>query len=237
VLGYVANNKVETAQAIHGGVVATTVGVLEGDRGAVSDAISGLTQLASGSAVARRLTARVPVSPGPKAVTVAESSSSIDPALDRRLGLLAENDFGPVNQLPRNETGSVQVLDVGTFGELDRLKVVGDRITPDHQPSAAAIIANREAIEGRALTAAEKRQVYREGTALALPEDIHRTASRSFAGRNTSSQIQGDSVNLPRGAGLDQAALRDRLVEAGYDVDAVDAAFRLRDRLNEKPSD
>lgn len=72
---------------------------------------------------------------------------------------------------------------------------------------------------------------------MAIPEDVHRARSRTYGGRNTGDQVCADCANLPAAAGLDQASLRQALVDAGYDADAVDAAFKLRDRLNERYRD
>lgn len=151
-----------------------------------------------------------------------------------------DSEFSAINQLPKNNTGKVQVLDTGTFAELDRVRVVGDKITPDHQPSAASLLAAREAeimaAEGRHLTRAEAKAVYDAGASMAIPENVHREFSRTYGGRNTADQIALDSKNGRRAAALDQVRLRQALVDKGFDADAVDAAFKLRDRLNEKLS-
>jgi len=212
---------------IHARVVVDVSGAITGTAGVIRTGI-GSARLLNGAIVrAAQQGKAAPV----------ESRHGITPMLQIRLSLIPDDEFRAVNQLPINSTGKVEVLDVGTFRVLDKAKIVGDKITPDHQPSAAAVTRfnkAKAAQEGRVLTAAEKRQAYREGIAIAIPESVHRAASRTFGGRNSKGQIQSDSGNLARGAGLDQIALRQALIDSGYDADAVDAAFRQRDRLNAK---
>jgi len=123
VLGYVANNKVETAQAIHGGVVATTVGVLEGDRGAASDAITGLSQFVGGAAVARQLTVGTAIREGRVAATVVEGADGFSPRV--RHDVDSEAGVGqiehPVAMLPSPSALNPQTASVYSIKEARRL--------------------------------------------------------------------------------------------------------------------
>jgi len=207
VLGYVANNKVETAQAIHGGVVATTVGVLEGDRGAASDAISGLTQLASGSAVARRLTAGTAIREGRAAATVVEGANA-QPAARVLDSPLADQESAALRRIAANNADGAAATSATGF----RVTVEGassggrglgangrvDRIA--HEYASAVQQANRILQTNRAPATAWER-IYRGYLARGQqpPEYVRGNALQQVADRlmesNRYAQESGIIVN------------------------------------------
>jgi hypothetical protein len=100
-----------------------------------------------------------------------------------------------------------QPYELGTYGELTSRSPVGDGLTIDHQPSNASNIARAEGELGRALTPEERKSVRDQGTAVAVPEDSHRSASPTYGGRNTPGQIQADAANPQAAAARDSNAM------------------------------
>ncbi|WP_213803762.1 RHS repeat-associated core domain-containing protein [Granulicella sp. dw_53] len=94
----------------------------------------------------------------------------------------------------------VSAYEVGTYGELAP-RSIGDGLAIDHIPSNASNIAREEAQLGRPLTAPERAVVRDQGTAVAVPSDLHQSTSPTFGGRNTPAQIQADAAN-PRAAAV-----------------------------------
>jgi hypothetical protein len=105
-------------------------------------------------------------------------------------------------------------------------------LTPDHQPSIAAVIASEEARLGKKLSVAEKRQLRNTTTCIEISGCIHSDSSRTYKGRNNQSQIQLDSIDLEAAANRDGEAMRNNLLEAGYTKEEIDRAFELRDERN-----
>lgn len=101
----------------------------------------------------------------------------------------------------------VRPYEVGRFGELRDRSLVGDGLDLDHQPSHASNVARAEAELGRPLTPAEIRRIRDQGTAVAVPEQWHRTQSRTYGGRNTAERIQSDAADPVGAAALDSAAM------------------------------
>jgi len=93
-------------------------------------------------------------------------------------------------------------------------------------------VAKEEARLNRSLTPSEYRQLRDCTTCVAIPEDVHRSASRTYGGRNAADRIQVDSKNSSQAAQLDADALRQSLVDKGYTPEQVDAAFNQRDLRN-----
>jgi hypothetical protein len=103
---------------------------------------------------------------------------------------------------------------VTTKREFDRRSVVGDNIEGDHSPSAAALIAAKERELGFPLSAAEKRAIEQDGIVVAVPKDVH-AESRTFKGRNTSQQIDDDSLDFIVAACKDAACRADSMRKRG----------------------
>lgn len=82
--------------------------------------------------------------------------------------------------------------------------MVGDGLTIDHIPSNASNIARAESELGGQLSKAKRAAVRDQGMAVAVPEDLRRSASPTYGGRNTPAQIASDAAN-PKAA----AAARD----------------------------
>jgi RHS repeat-associated protein len=104
-------------------------------------------------------------------------------------------------------SGAVQPYEVGTYGELSARSPVGDGLALDHQPSNASNLARAENELGRALTPTESTAVRKEGTAVAVPENLHRSASPTYGGRNTPAQIKADAANPQAAATRDSQAM------------------------------
>jgi RHS repeat-associated protein len=105
------------------------------------------------------------------------------------------------------EPAGVQPYEVGTYKELRDRSVVRDGLDLDHQPSNASNIARAEAELGRPLTDQEKATVRDNGTAVAVPQDWHRSSSPTYGGRNNQTQIQGDAANPSAAAQRDSQAM------------------------------
>jgi RHS repeat-associated protein len=105
------------------------------------------------------------------------------------------------------ESGPVQPYEVGTYEELQARSVKGDRLDLDHQPSHASNLARAEAELGRELTPAEIRRIRALGTAVAVPEEWHRTSSPTYGGRNTPGRITADAADPVAAATRDSQAM------------------------------
>lgn len=108
-----------------------------------------------------------------------------------------------------------QPLEVGTYSELAQ-RSIRDGLSPDHIPSFAAIRTKFEADLGRPLTPTEATKLRNETNTLMIDTEIHQQASRTYGGRNTTSQIAQDATDLGAAARRDQAALQQRLLNEGY---------------------
>jgi len=125
-------------------------------------------------------------------------------------------------------------LRVGGFKELNASGKVGDGLTPDHQPSVAALIAAEEAATGKKLSPSERRVLRDNATCIEISGCIHADASRTYKGRNSKSQIAQDKLDLQNAAGMDGEAMRGRLLKEGYTHEEINKAFELRDERNRK---
>ncbi|MEB7741291.1 contact-dependent inhibition effector tRNA nuclease [Escherichia coli] len=130
----------------------------------------------------------------------------------------------------RDEIQAVKALDVGSYKELKDRSVVGDGLEHDHIPSFAAIRQAKENELGRKLTPAEEKKLYNNATAIEVPKDVHQ-AGPTYGGKNTSSQVKQDAINLCGAECRDTDALRKNMLERGYDPKLVDDAIRqLKER-------
>jgi len=117
------------------------------------------------------------------------------------------------------EFGAVTAYETGTFESLTKRSVIGDGLTIDHIPSNASNIARAEAALGRPLTNAEKAAVRDQGMAVAVPDNLHKSASPTYGGRNTPAQIKADAANPQAAAARDSQAM----VRAASPADRVKA--------------
>jgi filamentous hemagglutinin len=98
---------------------------------------------------------------------------------------------------------------------------VGDALEHDHIPSFASLRAAKEVELDRALTPAEKTSLYNNATAVELPKDVHMDG-RTYAGKNTASQVQFDASDLYSASQRDIASLRNNLLNRGYGRSVVE---------------
>jgi len=120
--------------------------------------------------------------------------------------------------------GMVPPLEVGTYGK-QAPRSIDDGLTPDHIPSFAAVRTHVESQIGRPLTAAEARQLRSETSTIIIDTDIHQQISRTYGGRNSSTQIGADASDLGRAARLDEAAYQQALRDRGYSQRQINDAF------------
>jgi RHS repeat-associated protein len=112
--------------------------------------------------------------------------------------------------IPGEEEGAalgVGEYEVGSYGELSGRSPIGDGLTLDHIPSNASNLARATAAKGEALTPTEANAVRNQGTAVAVPDAAHRSASPTYGGRNTEAQIQADAANPQAAAARDTQAM------------------------------
>jgi RHS repeat-associated protein len=126
----------------------------------------------------------------------------------------------------------VKQLDVDSYGELTGRSKPYDELQNDHIPSFAACVAAAEQHLGRELEPQERTALKNSLTAITVPDDVHRGDSRTYGGRNSKSQIAGDSADLAAAAQKDMAASRQALIDSGNSPEAVDAALGKVDQRN-----
>jgi RHS repeat-associated protein len=114
-------------------------------------------------------------------------------------GTVVNKGTGPGEWKPND---GVQEGEVGTYKDLVAKGKVGDGLTPDHIPSAAALRAAEEQRLGRPLTPAEAKAVTDNGLCIMVGKDIH-AAGDTYKGKNTAAQIASDSTNLGTAAQRD----------------------------------
>src|SRR5690606_1851151 len=118
----------------------------------------------------------------------------------------------------------VQAYEAESFAELRSREVVGDELEHNHIPSAASRIRAIEMELGEELSAAERRKIYNQATALEEPKDVHR-AGPTYGGRNTPEQIEHDARNPAAAACRDCDATRRLAAQRGDDLNRVDAGI------------
>jgi hypothetical protein len=115
----------------------------------------------------------------------------------------------------QNSAG-VRPYEADTYGNLRSRSLKGDGLSLDHQPSNASNLARAEAELGRPLTSAERIQIRDQGAAVAVPEELHASASLTYKGRSTPAMIEADAANPLAAATRDSQAM----------IDAASAEFR-----------
>ncbi|EDM1758516.1 hypothetical protein AH553_26020, partial [Salmonella enterica subsp. diarizonae] len=141
---------------------------------------------------------------------------------------LNAGDFETASKLinkASDEIQRVKALDVGSYKDLKKGSVVGDGLEHDHIPSFAALKKSKETELGRPLTDAETKKLYQNATAVEVPKDVHQ-AGPTYGGKNTASQVQQDAMDLCGAVCRDTDALRNNMIERGYDPKQVDDAIK-----------
>jgi RHS repeat-associated protein len=119
----------------------------------------------------------------------------------------AQQQGATQNQNNSKQRPGVQPYEVGTYAELTARSKPGDGLSLDHQPSNASNLARATAAKGEPLTPAEAAAVTAQGTAVAVPNALHVSASPTFGGRNTPAQIRADAANPQAAAARDSQAM------------------------------
>jgi hypothetical protein len=133
-----------------------------------------------------------------------------------RNGVLVHNNNSPETGPTGGPQASVQPYEVDTYGNLRARSAPGDGLALDHQPSNASNIARAETKLGRSLTPTERAAVRDQGPAVAIPEELHPSASPTYGGRNTPAQIAADAANPVAAVIRDSQAM----------IDAASGAYR-----------
>lgn len=94
----------------------------------------------------------------------------------------------------------------GTFRGLKRSSLAHDGLDIDHQPSKAARLKAAEEAKGAPLTPAEAKAVIDEGTAVAVPNQVHK-AGPTYGGKNTPAHVAADKADLSAAAARDADAM------------------------------
>ena len=125
-------------------------------------------------------------------------------------------------------------MDVDSYKVLKARSVVGDNLDLDHIPSFAAQIKSLEKDLGRQLTREEKYKLKNEATAIAIPKEVHKN-SRTYGGRNSSSQTLKDSKDLCGAQCLDLEQNKNNLLNYGFDEDDINQAIeKVKNRNSER---
>ncbi|MQL50687.1 filamentous hemagglutinin N-terminal domain-containing protein [Photorhabdus khanii] len=141
---------------------------------------------------------------------------------------LAKGDISEASRLinkASDEISSVKVLDVGSYKELKAREIVGDELEHDHIPSYSALRTAKEKELGRKLTPEEDKALYKNSTAVEVPKDVH-AAGPTYRGKNTREQVNQDAMDLCGATCRDTDALRNNMLERGYDPKQVDDAIK-----------
>ncbi|KAA5999777.1 MULTISPECIES: VENN motif pre-toxin domain-containing protein, partial [unclassified Pantoea] len=140
---------------------------------------------------------------------------------------LKKGDVAEASKLINKASDEIKVkaLDVGSYKELKAREVVGDGLEHDHIPSFAAIKKSKEIELGRPLTEAETKNLYQNSTAVEVPKDVHQ-AGPTYGGKNKSSQVELDAMNLCGAECRDTDSLRKNMLDKGYDPGLVDDAIQ-----------
>src|SRR5262249_44483281 len=104
--------------------------------------------------------------------------------------------------------GALEANEVGTWKVQNSpaKKITGDKLTPDHIPSRAALVAEKEAQLGRKLTPAEAKAINDEGVTIGTEHSIH-VEGRTYLYKNKPGQIALDALDLGTAARKDIEAI------------------------------
>lgn len=151
------------------------------------------------------------------------------------LGIKGGNKKGTQQKEQDKESQeAVKPLDVGSYKELKDRSKVGDGLEHDHIPSFAALKKAKETELGRPLTKEESNKLFNNATAVEVPKDVH-AAGPTYKGKNSATQVQKDAADLCGAQCRDTEALRQNMVNRGYDPKLVDDAIKkIIERNQEK---
>jgi|GEM_PF-7065638 len=109
---------------------------------------------------------------------------------------------------------------VGSYRELKRQEIPGDRMAHDHIPSSAALKERADQIAqeklGRKLTKQERAELHRQAQTIEVHQDLHAKISRTYGSRNTRSQIAQDAGDLPAAIEHDIASYTEFFKKEGW---------------------
>ncbi|RUO79858.1 hypothetical protein CWI84_09535 [Idiomarina tyrosinivorans] len=94
------------------------------------------------------------------------------------------------------------------------------------------MIAAEETKLGRKLTPNEERTLYNNSTTVEVPRDVHQ-AGRTYGGKNTKEQISQDAQDLCGPVCRDTDALKENLLNKGYNPDLVNETIKTLIKRNE----
>lgn len=132
------------------------------------------------------------------------------------------------------EEEPVEAYELGTYGDLAS-RSVKDGLSIDHIPSNASNLARAAAEKGGPLTEEEAKTVFEQGTAVAVPDSLHRGASPTYGGRNSAAQIQADAAN-PRAAAVRDLKAMIKAAKPSQRAAAKSAAKKLLKDLDQQLS-
>jgi hypothetical protein len=156
-------------------------------------------------------------------VTIAEGKIEVVKEGTKDAKFISEGELANARKAEsRVAAETLEAGDVGTYKELDNIGVKGDKLTPDHIPSRASIVAKKtEELQKAGKWPTDERaqkklleQWNQEGVTIGTEADVH-GAGRTFAGKNTAAQIAIDATDLGAAARKDFAAVLDALDARG----------------------
>ena len=149
------------------------------------------------------------------------------------LGNVLVHNSGPCDWSPKKGVPS-KIGDVAPHKNNLKNAVTGDKLTPDHIPSFAAV---KKAVEnglGKDLTKAQSDDLRRITTSIVIPEEMHKVFSETFKGRNGTQRVLNDAMNLRAAAESNMNAIRPGLLKKGYSNDQIESMFNAVRVANEK---
>lgn len=167
-----------------------------------------------------------PRAPGPKGAAAPSGAGAACP--------FVPGGNGPK---PKGKDPAVKVGDVGKYKDLVARGRVGDKLTPDHIPSAAALIAAEEARRKKAgqkpLTLKEKEQVRQNGNCVVVPHDMH-VAGETYGSKNKDKYPDDgkDKATMKAAEERDLNAHKDNAEDHGVDPATMDKAAKDLKKAN-----
>jgi hypothetical protein len=188
------------------------------DRPGATDIVLGLTTLGAGAAEV--VSGRVP---NPTSTPVGDAQTA-----GAQISQPTAVAGGPAAR------PGVRAGEVDTHANLTSRQLPNDGLQLDHQPSHASNVLRRSLELGRPLTAAEEAEVFSQGTAVALPDEVH-ALSPTFRNLNTPALQAADAAD-PVGAAIrdsnamleNTARLRPELL-AEIKAAAIEIVQRIKD--------
>jgi hypothetical protein len=138
--------------------------------------------------------------PGSMILPESEENKNKGEWADPKPGITIEDPRDEQHQAELAGPRGVRRYEVSTKRDLDNRAKPRDGLQHDHQPSHAANVLAKEAELGRELTPEENRELYNNGTAVAVPQSWHEQESETYGGRNTTERQERDAANRARAA-------------------------------------